>query len=114
MEFDKISYEYINVDEALARIGGNMGLYKKLLIRFIEGNHIETLENALASGDMEESARLVHTLKGVSANLSLNAIMTVSISLEQAIKQGLDFSAHLKELKQVYSDTSEKILEIAK
>ena len=114
MQLDINNNEYICVGDALKRIGGNMDLYKRLLLRFIDGNNIESLETALQQGDMEESARLAHTLKGVSANLSLNGIRSASIGLEQAIKDGLDCSERFSELKRIFGATEEIIAEIAK
>jgi len=101
--------EYIDVDDALKRIGGNMDLYKRLLGRFVGGNHFETLESALRGGDMEEASRLAHTLKGVSANLSLIKVMEITADLELLIKDGQDHSALLSELKNAYDETSGKI-----
>ena len=109
MDIDVSAREYIDVDDALKRVGGNEGLYKKLLTRFVDGNYMDALESAIQSGDMEESARAAHTLKGVSANLSLVKIQSVSVDLEHAIKEGLDHSGKFDELKQVYSATLEKI-----
>jgi len=106
--------EYIDLEDALRRIGGNMNLYKRLLGRFVDGNHTETLESALLRGDMEEASHLVHTLKGVSANLSLIAIRAASIDLEKAIKDGSDFSGRLAKLKQAFNATLEVIAEITK
>jgi len=114
VELDVNNKEYVNVEDALRRIGGNMALYKKLLQRFIAGNSTETLENALLQGDMEEAAHLAHTLKGVSANLSLTGIRSASINLEQAIKDGLEFSGQFAELKQVFNTTVKIIAEITK
>ena len=114
MGFGTDNNEYINLEDALRRIGGNRDLYKRLLGRFVEGDHIEPLESALSRGDMEESARLTHTLKGVSANLSLVGIKTASIDLERAIKEGLDFPVYLSKLKQVFSATMEMIAEMTK
>ena len=114
MELDTNNKKYINVDDALRRIGGNFDLYKRLLARFVAGSNLEALESALLRGDMEESAHLTHTLKGVSANLSLNGIRAASIDLEQAIKDGGDFSGHFAELKQVFNETVKMIAEITK
>lgn len=114
MELDINKTEYINVEDALRRIGGNADLYKRLLGRFVAANNMESLENALRSGNLEESAHLAHTLKGVSANLSLNGIRSVSIDLEQAIKSGLDYSGHLARLKKVYDATLEIIADMTK
>ena len=114
MELNTNNTEYINVEDSLRRIGGNADLYKRLLGRFVAANNMESLEKALQSGNMEDSAHLAHTLKGVSANLSLSGIRAVSIDLEQAIKDGLDYSEHFVRLKQVYNATLEIIADMTK
>lgn len=114
MEKDTINKEYIDIDDALRRIGGNETLYKKLLSRFIDGNYLDLMSDAVGSGDMEASARMAHTLKGVSANLSLVKVQSVSTELEHAIKEGRDHTAKLEELKEAYSVTLEQIAEIMK
>ena len=103
---------YIDVEDALKRVGGNKALYKKLLGRFVDGNYMEAIETALQSGDMEDSARQAHTLKGVSANLSLERVRELSVELEEKIKSGEDCGGVLSELKQAHGITLEKIAEI--
>ena len=112
MVIDNIGSEYFDLDDALSRIGGNMSLYKRLLGRFIEGNHYEELERALQSGDMVEAAHQAHSLKGVSANLSLTKIRSISVELEQLIKDNADYSECLAQLKQAFITTVEKAAEI--
>ena len=106
------SEEYINVEDALKRVGGNMGLYKRLLTRFTDEDHIGPLEEALNTGNTEEASHLAHTIKGVSANLSLIKLAAVAADLEHKIKGGLDHSDSFSELKQVYVITSDKVAEI--
>ena len=103
---------YIDIEDALKRVGGNKALYKKLLGRFVDGNYIEAIETALQGGNPEDTAREAHTLKGVSANLSLEKVRALSIELEEKVKSGEDCSACLAELKQAYGITVEKIAEI--
>ena len=112
MELNVENLEYINIEDALGRIGGNMDLYKRLLGRFLDGNYLEPLNNALSGGDKEEAARLAHTLKGVCANLSLVKLRTLTTEVEQLIKDNKDCSSHLEELKRAYDTTAEKIAEI--
>ena len=114
MEISADVKEYIDVNDALNRIGGNEGLYKKLLTRFVEGNYLDAIYDAIQKGDAEEPARAAHTLKGVSANLSLVKIQSASLDLEHTLKEGADYSVKLDELKQVYSVTLDKIAEITK
>ena len=101
--------EYVNVKDALRRIGGSMDLYKRLLNQFMGGDHIEPLEEALSSGDTEKASHLVHTLKGVCANLSLVKLADVSVALEHNIKDGEDYTDNLEELKAAYEITSQQI-----
>ena len=104
--------EYIDVDGALKRVGGNMDLYKRLLGRFSAGSDYQTLSEALESGNMEEAARLAHTIKGVTSNLSLMKIAGLSIQLEQLIKSGSSFESCLEELKQAFETTNSIIAEM--
>ena len=106
---DLVSKDYIDVDDALKRIGGNMGLYKRLLGNFLAGDHIAPLANAANSGDYEEASRLAHTLKGVCANLSLIKLRILSAELEEVIKSGADCSEKISELSQAFDITVENI-----
>jgi len=107
-----INHEYVNVQDALKRIGGSMDLYKRLLNQFTGGDHIDPLEEALSVGAMEEAARLVHTLKGVAANLSLMKVTSKASELEHNIKNSLDHSDSFAELKNAYYITSQEISKI--
>ena len=101
--------EYVDVNDALKRIGGSMDLYKRLLTQFTGGDHIDPLEEALSVGALDEASRLIHTLKGVAANLSLVKLSTVASELEGKVKDGLDHSECLAELKNTYYETSQQI-----
>jgi len=104
--------DYIDVNDALNRIGGNMDLYKRLLGRFLDGNHYDTLRDAVQGGDTEEAVRLAHTLKGVSANLSLVMIKTITADLEHSLKEGTDPAEQLAGLEQACKTTVEMITEL--
>jgi len=103
---------YIDVKDALSRIGGSMDLYKRLLNQFSGGDHIDPLEEALSTGAMEEASKLIHALKGVSANLSLLKLSELSSELEHKVKNGLDHSDTFTELKHAYLITSQQIADI--
>ena len=107
-----INHEYVNVQDALKRIGGSMDLYKRLLKQFTGGDHIDPLEEALSSGAMEDASRKIHALKGVAANLSLIKLSEVAAELEHKVHDGLEHSDTFNELKNVYYITSQQIAEI--
>ena len=108
-----VSEEYINIKEALHRIGGSMDLYKRLLNQFTGGDHITPLEEALNSGAMDDAAHLLHTLKGVSANLSLTKLSATAGELERNIKNGLEYFDTFAELKDIYYTTEQQIAEVS-
>ena len=112
METNSNNNEYIDIDDALSRVGGNMALYKRLLGKFLDGNHFDGLERALSGGDTEEASRQTHSLKGISANLSLKKIHELSVELEHLLKTGADCSVCTNELKKAFTATTEKIEEI--
>lgn len=113
MGLDYNSLAYIDIDDALKRVGGNKALYVKLLGRFTDGNHMETLESAISSGNLEEAAHLAHTLKGVSSNLSLMKVAALATDIDQALKSGGDYASLMAELKPAYEATIGKIAEIS-
>ena len=108
-----INHEYVNVPDALKRIGGSMDLYKRLLNQFSGGDHIDPLEEALNSGAMEEASRLIHTLKGVAANLSLTKLSATASELEHNVKNGIEHSEAFANLKNAYLITSQQIADIS-
>lgn len=107
MEFD--TSVYINAEDGAKRVGGNMGLYKKLLARFAEGNYIDQLASEIASGNMDGAAAAAHTIKGVAANLSLVKVNELSAALESAFKNGQPYDELFSELKAASAETIERI-----
>jgi two-component system sensor histidine kinase/response regulator len=73
--------------EGLARVGGNQKIYKKLLLQFAASNAdtADKLRNALLSGDLQEASRLLHTVKGVAANIGANDLAAATSQLETAL-----------------------------
>jgi len=105
--------EFVDVKDALKRIGGSMDLYKRLLGQFTGGDHIDPLEEAFSTGALDEASRLIHTLKGVAANLSLVKLSTAAADLEHKVKTGIDHSESFQDLKNIYLITSQEIAKIS-
>ena len=106
MELNK---DYIAVDEAVKRVGGNKGLYIRLLNQFVGGGHLGILEQALSENDTEAAIRGAHTIKGVGANLSLPKLTAAASELEQKIKKNEDYADCLNEFKGIYDTTMQQI-----
>ena len=109
MDINTVNNEYIDPSEALSRVGGNVNLYKRLLGSFVGGTLYQDLLSAIERGEQEEATRHAHSLKGVSANLSLPKIRAVSIELEQLLKDNAQCDSSLEELKVAYEATIAQI-----
>ena len=101
--------DYINVEEAVARLGGNRKLYERLIQQFIDDGYTAAVENAFQSGDENEISRQVHALKGVSANLSFSKVTSSCIEIENCIKSGLDYTDGMEKLREVLGETERVI-----
>ena len=104
--------KYVDVTDALKRIGGSMDLYKRLLTQFSSGDYIEPLSEALSTGTFEEASRTIHSLKGVCANLSLTKLANAAADFEKLVHDGAEYSDYFVELKMIYAETVKQISEI--
>lgn len=87
----------IDLRWGLERIGGNEELFKKLLNEFIQ-NHAEAptrIRHSLATGDLEEARRELHTLKGVAGNIGALTLQAEAEKLEDAVTSGSFTSTEL-------------------
>lgn len=103
-EFDDPFQEYdvpilpgFDVDQALARMGGNPQFYRKILRKFIasEAHTIANIQERLAAGDHESAVRAAHSLKGVAGNIGATTLQTLAARLEVALRD--DPGHHLED-----------------
>jgi CheY-like chemotaxis protein/HPt (histidine-containing phosphotransfer) domain-containing protein len=79
-----------DLSAGMQRLQGNVRLYKKLL-RDFAANYATTpveIKTALDSDDMNQAHHLVHSLKGVSANLAATDLQAAAIEMENLVKPG--------------------------
>ncbi|HJV67490.1 MAG TPA: PAS domain S-box protein [Geomonas sp.] len=64
-------------------------LLRKLLVSFARENAAvaETLDQALAAGDLPAARRIVHTVKGVGGNLGATELFRAGLHLEHALQE---------------------------
>ncbi|MDR2696318.1 MAG: response regulator [Deltaproteobacteria bacterium] len=101
----------LSVQNALKNLGGNTGLYKRLLIRFVEGYDglPRQVSDALAAGDQQLAVRLSHTLKGVAANLGAFDLASAAGDLEKALAAHEEHVSLLERVHDVLRRTIESI-----
>ena len=77
----------LDIGAALARLGGNLGVYKRLLRNFVRDLNEPSNSPArqLEQGQVAEAARNLHTLKGLAATLGAAALARHAASAEDAL-----------------------------
>jgi signal transduction histidine kinase/CheY-like chemotaxis protein len=91
-----------DTETGLARMGGNVRAYRKLLDKFVENqaNAIDEMKQAIDNEDAERSIRLAHTLKGVGGAIGATALQSAAAELESALA-GHDEQPHEPLMKRV-------------
>jgi HPt (histidine-containing phosphotransfer) domain-containing protein len=100
---------YINFDEGIKRVMNNAKLYVKLLAKFKTDTNLDELVAPLGAGDYEKAQVAAHTLKGVSANLSLAELFKQTLELENQIKARVVDPHQIEKVKITFADTIKEI-----
>jgi CheY-like chemotaxis protein/HPt (histidine-containing phosphotransfer) domain-containing protein len=85
---DMPTLEGFDVARALARLGGNLGLYTHLLHKFIaqQAQVVHDIQHAWQQQQREEAIRHAHTLKGLAGNLGARTLEEASLQMENHLK----------------------------
>ncbi len=80
--------QYLDMDDALKRLGGMKTIYTGLLRKFLENTAIGDLRAAEADGNVKEIDEASHAIKGLAANLSLPILNSAATALNAAVRNG--------------------------
>ena len=75
----------VDWESGVKRLMGNEQLYRKLLAKFA-ASYGDTAGRIRDAGDRQTAHNELHTLKGVTANLSLAPLADLVLAAEQAVK----------------------------
>lgn len=78
----------VNVQEGLARLGGNEALYTKLLGSFVKSMEAHYVQPDFDETDYEEIIEKTHSIKGTSGNLSLTPIYEAYTEIVSLLRVG--------------------------
>lgn len=96
--YNKIGGDYENAMERFK----SEALVKRFLPMFLSDPSFNELTEALKNDDVQTAFRAAHTLKGVSANLSLSRLSKVSAEITEMLRAG-----NLAEAKEYFSAVKE-------
>ena len=78
----------VNVDKALERLKGNKEAYKSFLVEFFEDPDFESLGEEIKAGNARNAFEYAHGLKGMAANLGLDAVHNELSTLVEILRPG--------------------------
>ena len=87
---EMVDFSGIDTKEGINRFGGKRDAYYRTIFKFASDLVIETLkfEDFYAQENINENAKFIHTLKGVSGNLSIRKIYNKTVILEKCFLDG--------------------------
>jgi two-component system sensor histidine kinase/response regulator len=87
---DGLTLDGIDVAGSLERLGLDFETFRRMLVRFGDGQPavLEALRGAVASRDAAAAARHAHAIAGASGNLGADALRTAAKALERAGREG--------------------------
>lgn len=80
---DKLSASGVDVSGTMDRFMNNEDLYKRILKKFLSDTSFADATKAKEEGRDEDAQMYIHTLKGVSANLGLTPIFSITDEMMQ-------------------------------
>ncbi len=78
----------LDVEDGLARVGGNRKLYRDLLAKFRRdfASSTKDIRQNLAKDDLNTAERIAHTVKGVAGNIGAGGLQEKATELDEALK----------------------------
>ncbi|MDF2181872.1 Hpt domain-containing protein [Neptuniibacter sp. CAU 1671] len=101
--------EGIDVAEAMQRMLDNQSLFLRVLQGYLDEYEKQhpMIQDSLAAGDMAQARELIHSLKGISSNLSAHEASRLCLEMELGCKAGN--LAHAQALFRVFETVMERI-----
>jgi len=98
--------KYIDVESALRRVGGNEGLFKRLLGKFETSIDMDEFNKAVSEQNNNLLGEIVHAAKGIAGNLSLTCFFNASSTLMDQLRDGgSPQQADIEEFRTSYDET---------
>ncbi len=90
-----------DTETGLSRCLNKEELYLSLVKKLSESDELNKLEGAIAENNLEAAFNSAHTLKGVTANLSLDPILKPTSEMTEHLrnKEDTDYDKYLGEIK---------------
>ncbi len=94
----------MDLNDVIDRFSGNSSLLIRMIKKFPGDRAFSDIAEAMAKGDFASASDAAHSLKGLSGNLGLSALYSITSRMNQAGKKCdyADFEWYFSELKLEY------------
>ncbi len=110
------SVPWIDIPAAAAKLRGNRGLLKKLIMEFPRdySDYARLIGEAMQKGEKENAYRLAHTIKGIAGQIAANDLQKAAEKMEETMEKGdpEDFDSFLKRFETALQNVLESIANI--
>lgn len=96
----------VDTEGALRRFSGNSEMYERFLKKFLSDPTFKQITETVMAKDPEGALAAAHTLKGVTANLGINKLFSISSEMVDQIRAD-DFdgaAGNYPRLKEAYEE----------
>jgi len=85
----KVQWHYVDTEAGLKRLEGNTDLYHKLLVKFSDNYQyaVTQLQQDIERNEYAAASLLVHSIKGVAANLGIMNVQRFATLVENQLEQ---------------------------
>lgn len=98
--------DLMDIQGGIARVGGNEGLFKKLLAKFEVSVDMVGFDEAITAKEYVKAGEIVHAAKGIAGNLSLTAFFDISsVLMEELRGGGVPDDANVESFKTLFEET---------
>ncbi len=101
----------VDVDAAMRRLGGNRGLFLRLLGEFDRdyGHYPQEIKDHIDNGELRKALLMSHTLRGIAGNFGAGELFEAASALEDALREGE--SSQLEALTSSVSAESQRVVQ---
>lgn len=110
-KLERITAIGVDVEDALERFLGNVGLLERMLKKFLDDDNYAKLLEAVDKKDAEAALSAAHAMKGMSSNLSMVRLYELLTKQVVLFRQNDAEGAYalMPEITRAYNDMAEGI-----
>ena len=105
-DLDNLKENGFYVDGALHRFLDNTKLYETCLKKFLNDKSYEEMQQGFQTGNIEDTFRAAHTLKGLSSNLGMDPLYHALQPIVETLRAGsMPEASDMQEIVELYQKT---------